>query len=130
MNQYIAIVHKDRDSAFGIHFPDLPGCFAAADRLDDVMQNARDALALYFEDQAEIEASSIERIRDLASEDLAEGAMLMAIPRVSNRGKVERVNISLDRGTLDAIDAAAQARKMTRSAFIAEAAINEIECCH
>ena len=45
--------------------------------------------------------------------------------RVVNR-RLVRANISLDKGTLNAIDAAARERGMTRSAFIAEAAMNEI----
>jgi predicted RNase H-like HicB family nuclease len=28
---FIAVVHKDPDSAFGISFPDLPGCFSSAE---------------------------------------------------------------------------------------------------
>lgn len=130
MDQFIAVVHKDEDSAFGIHFPDLPGCFSAADSLNDIVRSASEALSLYFEDMADVPPSSFEHIMQLAKDDIAEGAFLIAVPRVSNRGQVERVNISLDRGTLEAIDAAAKARKMTRSAFIAEAAINEIECAH
>jgi predicted RNase H-like HicB family nuclease len=31
MRYYIALVHQDGDSAFGLTFPDLPGAFAAAD---------------------------------------------------------------------------------------------------
>lgn len=31
MRTYFAIVHKDEDSAVGVVFPDLPGCFSAGD---------------------------------------------------------------------------------------------------
>ena len=40
MKPYIAIVHKDQDSAYGLSFPDAPGCFSAADDMDDVFANA------------------------------------------------------------------------------------------
>ena len=40
MKTYIALVHKDADSAWGVSFPDLPGCFSAADTLDDVLPKA------------------------------------------------------------------------------------------
>jgi hypothetical protein len=33
MKYFYAVVHKDEGSAFGVHFPDLPGCFSAADDL-------------------------------------------------------------------------------------------------
>lgn len=130
MKYYYAVVHKDPDSAYGVHFPDLPGCFSAADELDDVLSNATEAMELWLEDEAEPEPSSVERIRDVAAADLTEGAFLLAVPRMTVGGKLTRVNLSLDRGTLDAIDAAASARKLTRSAFLAEAARNEIQGRH
>ena len=118
------------DSAYGVHFPDLPGCFSAADDLNDVVPNAVEAMELWLEDQSEPAASDIARIRELAAEDLAEGAFLVAVPRVTTAGKLTRVNLSLDMGTLAAIDAAASARKLTRSGFLAEAARNEIQGRH
>lgn len=36
MKPYIGIVHQDAGSAYGISFPDAPGCFSAADTLDDL----------------------------------------------------------------------------------------------
>ena len=29
MSNYIAIIHKDSKSDFGVSFPDLPGCISA-----------------------------------------------------------------------------------------------------
>jgi predicted RNase H-like HicB family nuclease len=130
MKYFYAVVHKDSDSAYGVHFPDLPGCFSAADELDDVLPNAIEAMELWLEDQDEPAARNVSAIRDQAAEDLAEGAFLMAVPRMTTSGKLTRVNVSLDMGTLAAIDAAAGARKLTRSAFLAEAARNEIQGRH
>jgi predicted RNase H-like HicB family nuclease len=130
MHYYYAVVHKDEDSAYGVHFPDVPGCFSAADILEDVIPNAVEALTLHLEDVPAPATSDTGRIRELASEDLAEGAFLMAVPYVRNSGQLSRVNISLDRAMLDAIDAAATSRKLTRSAFLAQAARNEIEGRH
>lgn len=45
MKPYIGIVSKDPDSAYGIVFPDAPGCFSAADELDDVFAMASEALS-------------------------------------------------------------------------------------
>jgi predicted RNase H-like HicB family nuclease len=127
MRYYHAVVHKEPDSAFGLQFPDLPGCFSAADRIEDVIPNAIEALSLWFEDEQEAEPSPIERVRELASADLAEGAFLVMVPWIGKGGKPARVNISIDRAMLDAIDKAAAMRRLTRSAFLAEAARNEIE---
>lgn len=42
-------MHKDEDSAVGVVFPDLPGCFSAGDTYDAAMANAHVALRLYAE---------------------------------------------------------------------------------
>jgi predicted RNase H-like HicB family nuclease len=47
MTHYIALVHKDPDSAFGIQFLDMRGCFSAADSMDDLVGNAMEALSLW-----------------------------------------------------------------------------------
>lgn len=127
---YHAVVHKDEDSAWGVQFPDLPGCFSAADKLDDVLANASEAVGLYLEGEKAPKPSPIGKIRAMAAEDLAEGAFLLAVPYLTSNSRPTRVNISLERGMLDAIDTAAASRKLTRSAFLAEAARNEIEGRH
>lgn len=130
MKYFYAIVHKDAGSAYGIHFPDLPGCFSAADGLEDVLSNAVEAMELWLEDQPEPAASEVGAVRERAASDLAEGAFLIAVPRMTTSGKLTRVNLSLDMGTLAAIDAAARSRNLTRSAFLAESARNEIQGRH
>ncbi len=42
---YIGLVSKEADSAYGIVFPDAPGCFSAADDLDSIFAMASEALA-------------------------------------------------------------------------------------
>ena len=130
MKTFFALVHKDADSAYGISFPDLPGCFSAADELDGVLSNACEALELWFADAPDVEPRRMEEIAAAVADDLKAGAFLIAVPRVTASGRAVRVNISLDRGILDAIDAAASERRLTRSAFLAEAAKNEICGAH
>jgi predicted RNase H-like HicB family nuclease len=130
MKTYIAVVHKDPDSAYGVSFPDLPGCFAAADTLDELLPNACEALSLWFDDGEDVAARDMAAIRANVADDLATGAFLLAVPRLTHAGRSVRVNLSLDCGTVAAIDAAAAARRMTRSAFIAEATRNEIQGAH
>lgn len=129
MQYYIAVVHKDDGTAFGVHFPDVTGCFSAADEMDDLVPNAVEALSLYAEDSELKAPSGIEDIRrdpDVMS-DLAAGAFLVAIPLIENEARVVRANITLEQGMLKAIDMAAKQRKLTRSAFLAQAARHEIE---
>ncbi len=44
MKYFYAVVNKDEGSAYGVHFPDLPGCFSAADDPNDVVPNAIEAM--------------------------------------------------------------------------------------
>lgn len=130
MTHYLALVHKDENSAWGITFPDFPGCFSAADEEADIIPNAMEALELYLDGgAADLPApSSADQLRadpDIASELLL-GAYLMAIPFFFNRGRTERVNITLNKGLLQMIDEEAARRKMTRSAFIAQSAEREV----
>jgi predicted RNase H-like HicB family nuclease len=50
---YIALVHKDEDSDFGVSFPDFPGAVTAARTLDEALERAQKALALLLEGMAE-----------------------------------------------------------------------------
>ena len=128
MTYYIALVHKETGSARGVQFPDIPGCFSAADDMDQLVSNAAEALSLWAEDTAVPPPRRIEVIvkdKDVAAE-LAGGAILISVPLSENDTRVVSANISLERGMLKAIDAAAKRRKLTRSAFLAQAARNEI----
>ena len=127
MKYFYALVHKDGDSAFGVEFPDLPGCYSAADDMADILPNACEALELWFEDAEETDPMRLDEIQALVADDLAAGAFIVAVPRIRRTGRLVRANISLDRGMLDAIDKAAAERSLTRSAFLADAARMVIE---
>lgn len=123
---FVAVIDKEAGSAYGVRFPDVPGCFSAADTFDEIVPNAIEALSLFFEDRDIIPARGIEAVRAEVAADLAAGAVLMMIPHIADRRRVVRVNLSLDKGLLDTMDEAARARGMTRSAFVAKAATREI----
>lgn len=80
VTHFYAVVHKDDDSAFGVSFPDLPGCFSAADTEADVLPNACEALDLWFEDTEDVDPRPVDQIREAVKDDLAAGAFLMAVP--------------------------------------------------
>lgn len=50
---YIALIHKDSGSCYGVSFPDVPGVIAAGDTLDEALSEASSALAFAFEDWPE-----------------------------------------------------------------------------
>ena len=132
MKTYFALVEKDQDSAFGIRFPDIPGVFSAADDQDDIVANAIDALQLWAEDMPLAEPSSHKEVVSRADirSALAAGGYLISVPLIDNDTAVVRANVTFERGVLRAIDAAAQERGVTRSAFLASAARREIEAKH
>lgn len=126
MKQFIAIVHKDADSSYGVQFPDLPGCFSGSDSYMQIMPNAVEALSLFLDGEDIPTPKPLEQIRNEVAEDLRDGAFLMAVPLVSLTGRTTRVNFTLDTGLLRAIDATAELRGLTRSAFLADLARREI----
>ncbi|MCW5694396.1 MAG: type II toxin-antitoxin system HicB family antitoxin [Pseudolabrys sp.] len=50
MPHYIALIHKEADSSYGVSFPDLPGIVTGGDTIDEAMQMAADVLAFAAED--------------------------------------------------------------------------------
>ena len=42
---YLALVHKDEGTSYGVSFPDVPGCISAGDTFEEAVANAADALA-------------------------------------------------------------------------------------
>jgi predicted RNase H-like HicB family nuclease len=128
-SNYIGVVQQDGTSAYGIWFPDLAGCFSAADTLDELRGNAIEAVALYLEDHGtQPMARNIDAIRhdsDVMA-DLSAGAFLFAVPVVKLTGRTVKANITLDAGLLSALDAEAKLRGLTRSALITDMARREI----
>ncbi len=49
MAQYIALIHTDPDSDFGVSFPDFPGCITAGASLDEARAMAHEALAFHVD---------------------------------------------------------------------------------
>jgi len=130
--RYIAFIHKEPDSIYGVSFPDVPGCISAGDTIDEAVRNAVEALSGHIR-MLEIDGDPVPRPRDfdavMNDPDLAEerdGAMTTVVPLIRDKGSTARINVSFDLGLLEAIDAAARERGQTRSAFLASAARREI----
>ena len=128
MARYAAIIESD-GSSYGAWFPDCPGCVTMADSMDGVVEQAAQVLRLWADDLSSRDKQlpvprSLESLRqdpDVA-DSFKRGGAAMLVPLLLDRGRPARANISLDRGLLEAIDEAAKARGLTRSAFLASAA--------
>ncbi len=80
---YIALIHVEPGSCYGVSFPDLPGVISAGDTLDEAVAEAQDALALAAEgaDGRLPPPRSLDALHADPSlaDDLA-GAVLVAVP--------------------------------------------------
>ncbi len=129
---YVALIHKGAGSAYGVSFPDFPGCIAVGRSLEEAMRSATKALAFHVRGMvADGEDVPIPRPPDVIMADAAlsedrHGATLLLVPLVRDLGSTTRINVSLDLGLLEAIDAEARQRKQTRSAFISSAVRKEL----
>ena len=124
MRQYIALIHKEANSDYGVSFPDLPGIVSAGSTLDEARDMAAEALALHLEGMAEDgetapEPSSLEEImKDAQNRDGV--AVLVAAPAMDV--KSVRINVTMPADVLDPIDRYAEREGFTRSGFLAQAA--------
>jgi predicted RNase H-like HicB family nuclease len=130
--RYVALV-DGRAGNYGVVVPDLPGCTSADTTVEEALVNVQEAISMWA-DAIIGQGHEIPAPRSLESvladpqtrSAMDEGAAVVLIPMVREMGRPMRANISLDRGLLDAIDEAAAARGLTRSAFLASAAREKI----
>ena len=133
MARYVALF-DGRAGAYGVTVPDLPGCTSGGGTTDEALRNTVEAVKLWAEDaiaDGEVlpQPRSVETLRTEPeiAEAIAEGAALAIVPLLLDAGRPAKANLSIDAGLLAAIDEAAEARGLTRSAFLATAAREKIE---
>lgn len=120
---YPVYVHKDADSAYGLTFPDLPGCFSAADELADVPRLAQEAVEVHFEgEDFEIPAPSAPEQWEGDARFIGGYWLLLEIDLSKIRSQPVRLNVSLPQYLVSRIDSYAKAHHMSRSGFLAKAA--------
>jgi len=80
MRNYIALIHKEAKSDYGVSFPDFPGLVTAGATLDDARAMAEEALAFHIEglladDEAIPDPSDLEKI--IADDSNREAASML-----------------------------------------------------
>ncbi|MFC1812852.1 type II toxin-antitoxin system HicB family antitoxin [Thermodesulfobacteriota bacterium] len=130
MANYIAIVHKEAKSDFGVSFPDFPGCITAGKNIDEAKDMAQEALTLHIqgmlEDGEKLPVSS--RLEEIMGDpDYANAIAFLVVSVPDAKPRTVRVNVTVPEMTLKQIDAAAKKRGMSRSAFLVHAAQNAIQ---
>ncbi len=128
MRHYIALIHKEAGSDYGVSFPDLPGLVTAGTDLDEARAMAEEALALHLEGMAEDgeavpEPSSLEDI--MADAENRDGVAVL-VPAPQQAVRSVRVNITVPEDVLAEIDRYAEGHGFTRSGFLVRAARDAI----
>ncbi|NIA11285.1 MAG: ribbon-helix-helix protein, CopG family [Nitrospiraceae bacterium] len=130
MANYIAIVHKEAKSDFGVSFPDFPGCITAGKNIDEAKDMAQEALTLHIQGMLEDGDQSPvpSRLEDIMSDpDYANAIAYLVVSVPDAKPRTVRVNVTVPEMTLKEIDAVAKKRGMSRSSFLVHAAQNAIQ---
>ncbi len=123
---YIAYLHKDNGSDFGVSFPNFPGCITAGKTLDEAHRMAAEALRLHIEgmveDGEEIPAPST--LDALANDPAREGAVAFLVHVEPETERTVRINITAREKQLEEIDELANKAGLTRSAYMVQCALH------
>jgi predicted RNase H-like HicB family nuclease len=133
MANYIAIVHKDSNSDFGVSFPDFPGCITAGRNIDEAKDMSQEALTLHIQGMIEDgdQLPNPLKLEDImADPDFADAVAYLVVEVPDTKPRTVRVNITVPELTLKQIDAAAKKLGMSRSSFLIHAAQNAIQPNH
>jgi predicted RNase H-like HicB family nuclease len=124
VHRYTALIDGEK-GAYGVSFPDLPGCVAMGSTVDDALMAAAEALREFDADAATAGAKlTAPRAPEhwFADEEVAaalrQGASLASVPLVRATARSAKANLSINAGVLAAIDAEAHRRGLTRSALV------------
>lgn len=128
--RYPVVIHKDKDSAYGVTVPDIPGCFSAGDTIDEALENTREAIFSHLELLTEgggdiANARAIEEHK--GNKDYSGGIWAFVDADIDELlGPAERVNVTIPKRALEKIDITAKIRGYTRSGLLTRAALDFI----
>ncbi len=128
--RFPVVIHKEKDSDYGVTVPDLPGCFSAGDTTDDALSNVIEAIECHIEgmlmDGEQIpQPQTIEKYRKMREFSGGIWALVdISIAKLS--GKAKRVNITLPERILVQIDSFAAKTGDSRSGLLAHAALEYV----
>jgi predicted RNase H-like HicB family nuclease len=122
--EYIAYLHKDAKSDYGVSFPDFPGCITAGTSLEEARRMAAEALSLHIagmreDGEALPDPSTLD---DLGHDPAMKGAVAFLVDAAEPE-KTVRFNITARESQLSEIDSRAQAARLTRSAFMVHSSL-------
>lgn len=123
--KFPVVIHKDKDSDFGVTFPDLPGCFSAGDTIEEALANAQEAAECHIEgfllDSEPVPvARTIEEHKN--KKEFKNGIWAIVDVDLSKLSlKPKRINITMPERLLNSVDYFAKKRGETRSGLLSQA---------
>lgn len=129
MRHYIALIHKEAHSDYGVSFPDFPGCITVGADLDEVRARAEEVLAFHVAGMVEDgdaipDPVGLERV--MADRENRDGVAIL-VPLVAASAEAVRVDVTIPEDVLDRLDRFAAERGMDRSGFLTHAARKAME---
>ena len=124
--EFIAYLHKDKDSDYGVSFPDFPGCITAGSTLEEARRMAVEALTLHIEGMREDgeEIPEPSTLDDLRGDPAMKGAVAF-LTEVKRPEKTVRINITARESQIAEIDRRARGVGLTRSSFVVQKALDK-----
>ncbi len=120
------IIYKSENSAYGGLLPDFPGCYPMGETLDELLADVQGAVETWMEgeDPSIFPApASLEVVQ--ASPDAKNRTLVLVDVNTSFLDSAtERVNITVPRYALSAIDRLAKAQGLSRSAYMVRSALS------
>ena len=124
MLHYVALIHKETGSDYGVSFPDFPGVATAGRSLDEARAMAEEALAFHVEgmlaDGQDIPRPSA--VDAVMSDSANRDGIVTLISLTPSTKRAVRLNITLPEDVLAEIDRYAASHGLSRSGFLAQAA--------
>lgn len=127
------LIHKDKDSCFGVTVPDIIGCHSAGDTVEEALKNVRNAIyshLLALADGREIDLPVPTPIEVLMERiDLTPGAFWGMVLIVAEKPDktIGRVGLSVRRDVLLKIDARVAELGLSRSSYLTQLAEADIK---
>ena len=123
--KYPVVIHKDKNSDYGVTFPDIPGCFSVGTSIEEALTMSQEAAECHIEgmllDSEPIPVpTSIESHRE--NPDYKDGFWALVDIDISKLSlKAKRVNITIPERLLNTVDNYARNHGETRSGLLSQA---------
>ncbi len=126
---YIAVIHKNKSSDYGVIFPDFAGCITAGKTLEEAKNMAFEALQFHIDGMVEDKETIPEvvlTLDEIKKQNKKAEAFLIIDAKIPV--KAARINVSIDEKLLRKLDKYLEESNFSRSSFFADAARKAVSC--